>query len=62
MWGRRRGRPEVEGRERKGTDTNEFCKGALQLPSKWEYVQHLEGKAKAVPALLSEPPPGARNL
>lgn len=53
---------EEEDREGKGTDNKEFYKWVLQLPSKWEYVQHSKGKAKAVPAWLSEPPPGARNL
>ena len=51
-----------EERGGKGTDNKEFYKWALQLPSKWEYVQHSKGKAKTVPAWLSEPLPGARNL
>lgn len=46
----------------KGTDNKEFYKWAPQLPSKWEYVQHSKGKAKAMPAWLSEPLPSARNL
>lgn len=51
-----------EHREGKGTDHKEFYKWALQLPSKWEYVQHSKGKPKTVPAWRSEPLPGARNL
>lgn len=37
-------------KEGKGTDNKEFYKWALQLPSKWEYVQHSKGKPKTVPA------------
>ena len=50
-----------EGRERKGIliDTKEFYRKILQLPSKWESVQH--SKKNALSNAL-EPLPDARNF
>lgn len=48
--------------EKGNRDTKRFYQWALQLPGKWEHVQQSEEKAKVLPALLSEPLPGARKL
>jgi hypothetical protein len=41
------------GQGRKGTGTKQLTSGALQMPSKWEYIQHSKEQATVVPALHS---------